>query len=125
MGGADVATAYGVKGDIVMISTRRFFLSLLAALPLSGLARAAQAQRTPAAMEGPFYPTGAMRFADADNNLVRITGLVRDAGGEVIILRGRVLDRDGRARRGCARRDLAMRCERGLPAYPLAQPRRL
>ena len=74
---------------------RRFFLSLLAALPFSGLAKAALAQRTPAAMEGPFYPTGAMRFADADNNLVRISGLVRDAGGEVIILKGRVLDRAG------------------------------
>ena len=74
---------------------RRFFLSLLAALPFSGLAKAALAQRTPAAMEGPFYSTGAMRFADADNNLVRISGLVRDAGGEVIILKGRVLDRAG------------------------------
>ncbi|WP_439138645.1 hypothetical protein [Roseicyclus sp.] len=74
---------------------RRFVLSLLAALPFSGLSKAALAQRTPAAMEGPFYPTGAMRFADADNNLVRISGLVRDAGGEVIILKGRVLDRAG------------------------------
>ena len=74
---------------------RRFFLSLLAALPFSDLAKAALAQRTPAAMEGPFYPTGAMRFADADNNLVRISGLVRYAGCEVIILKGRVLDRAG------------------------------
>ena len=76
---------------------RRFFLSFLAALPMSGFAKSALAQRTPAAMEGPFYPTGAMRFADADNNLVRITGLVRDAGGEVIILKGRVLDATGAA----------------------------
>ena len=84
-----------VKGACPVPLNRRFFLSLLAALPFSGLAKAALAQRTPAAMEGPFYPTGAMRFADADNNLVRISGLVRDAGGEVIILKGRVLDRAG------------------------------
>lgn len=50
--------------------------------------------RTPKATEGPFYPTRSMRFADVDNNLVRIVGAVRDAGGEIVTLRGRVLDRD-------------------------------
>lgn len=74
---------------------RRSILSLIGALPFIGSASTAFAQRTPAAMEGPFYPTGAMRFADADNNLVRITGFVRDAGGEIMILKGRVLDSDG------------------------------
>ena len=78
-----------------MNRNRRSILALIAALPLIGRASAAFAQRTPAAAEGPFYPTGAMRFADADNNLVRITGLVRDAGGEVMVLKGRVLDQDG------------------------------
>lgn len=74
---------------------RRRLFNFIAALPLVGTATSAFAQRTPSAAEGPFYPTGAMRFADADNNLVRITGMVREAGGEVMILKGRVLDSAG------------------------------
>lgn len=49
---------------------------------------------TPAATEGPFYPTPAMRRTDVDNDLVRIMGMVQEAGGEVITLRGRVLSAD-------------------------------
>lgn len=78
-----------------MFLNRRRLFSFLAALPVVGSATTALARRTPSAAEGPFYPTGAMRFADADNNLVRITGMVRDAGGEVMILKGRVLDSAG------------------------------
>ncbi|MEL7463524.1 MAG: protocatechuate 3,4-dioxygenase [Pseudomonadota bacterium] len=74
--------------------TRRPILASLLAGPFLGLARAAA--RTPSAAEGPFYPTPAMRFQDIDNNLVRITGAVRDAGGEVVILKGRVLDAERR-----------------------------
>ena len=55
---------------------------------------------TPRATEGPFYPTPSMRRADVDNDLVRIMGAVRDAGGEVFHLRGRVLDVDGNPRPG-------------------------
>ena len=74
--------------------TRRPLLAAFLTAPLLALARRAGA-RTPTATEGPFYPTPAMRFADIDNNLVRITGAVRDAGGEVVILKGRVLGTDG------------------------------
>lgn len=50
--------------------------------------------RTPAMTEGPFYPTPGMRYKDADNDLVRLAGAVRSAGGEVITLQGRVLDKN-------------------------------
>lgn len=78
--------------DTVAIS-RRVLLRLAALLPL-GLVptRLLAAVRTPRATAGPFYPTPAMRFADADNDLVRIEGAVREAGGEVVVLKGRVLD---------------------------------
>lgn len=51
------------------------------------------AAATPSAAEGPFYPTRSMRHADVDNDLVKIVGAVREAGGEVITLRGRVTDK--------------------------------
>ena len=50
---------------------------------------------TPGQTEGPFYPRPSMRFADIDNDLVKIAGVVRQAGGEVVHLTGRVLDREG------------------------------
>ena len=79
-----------------LTATRRSALKLLAALPLTVIASTlASARRTPSAAEGPFYPTPAMRFSDADNNLVKIAGEVHSAGGEVIILKGRVLDNEG------------------------------
>ena len=55
---------------------------------------------TPSAAEGPFYPPPPMRRADVDNDLVKIAGQVIEAGGEVIRLEGRVLDRDGAPRPG-------------------------
>lgn len=70
---------------------RRRLLLGLAALPFSSLA----ATRTPPASEGPFYPTGSMRFVDVDNDLVKIDGQVKAAGGEIVRLQGRVLDADG------------------------------
>ena len=73
-----------------MSLTRRLALHLLALLPaLPALAR------TPAQAEGPFYPTPRMRFADADNDLIRIEGAVRQAGGVPMHLTGRVLDAQG------------------------------
>ena len=36
-----------------------------------------------------------MRFDDIDNDLVKIAGVVRQAGGEIVTLTGRVLDRSG------------------------------
>lgn len=85
-----------------MSKTRRTVLAqitaFVGALGLGTQARAATP--TPAATEGPFYPTPSMRMADVDNDLVKVTGLVLEAGGEVIILNGRVLDTDGRPRAG-------------------------
>ena len=72
---------------------RRKLLFGLAALPVVGLAAT---DPTPAASEGPFYPLTDMRFSDIDNNLVKIAGEVRQAGGEIIGLGGRVLDSTGK-----------------------------
>ncbi len=79
-------------------ASRRGVVKLLAALPLAGLFGGqafARREPTPSAMEGPFYPTPAMRFADADNDLVKIAGQVTEAGGEIVVLKGRVLDAEG------------------------------
>ena len=78
--------------DPVSQSRRKLFLGILT-LPVSGLATAVIP--TPSGTEGPFYPTTGMRFDDIDNNLVKITGEVEQAGGEVVTLTGRVLDRGG------------------------------
>ena len=77
------------------IFERRKLLLGLAALPLSGLARAVAL--TPATAEGPFYPVSGMRLADIDNDLVKIEDRVQNAGGEIIWLKGRVLDQRGQA----------------------------
>lgn len=50
---------------------------------------------TPEQTEGPFYPQPADRPADTDGDLVRLEGAVREAGGEVLHLEGRVLSRSG------------------------------
>ncbi|MDJ0776896.1 MAG: protocatechuate 3,4-dioxygenase [Gammaproteobacteria bacterium] len=73
---------------------RRRLLLGLVSLPVAGAVAAAEL--TPAASEGPFYPTGDMRFDDVDNDLVRIDGRVEQAGGEIVRLGGRVLDASGR-----------------------------
>lgn len=79
-----------------MPQTRRALLGTLSGLAgLAGMpAHAAIA--TPSATEGPFYPRRSMRFADIDNDLVKIASVVREAGGEIVHLRGRVLDRAGK-----------------------------
>lgn len=51
---------------------------------------------TPRAAEGPFYPSADMRFTDVDNDLVKIEGAVREAGGEVIHLKGNITDKQGK-----------------------------
>jgi protocatechuate 3,4-dioxygenase beta subunit len=66
--------------------------ALLAASPAAVLA--ARLATTPAQTEGPFYPN--VFPSDTDNDLVRIAGRMRDAGGEILILEGRVLDPEGR-----------------------------
>ena len=74
-------------------NVRRRLLFGLAALPAAGLAATGP---TPAASEGPFYPLAEMRFKDVDNNLVKVAGQVEQAGGEIVGLVGRVLDRSGK-----------------------------
>ncbi len=54
--------------------------------------RVAAAVETPSATEGPYYPEPSMRFADIDNDLVKIAGVVEQAGGEIITLSGRIID---------------------------------
>ena len=74
---------------------RRKMILGIAALPLPGIARAVI--QTPWDSEGPFYPAIDMRLHDIDNDLVKITGQVKQAGGEVVRIKGRVLDRNGKA----------------------------
>ena len=62
--------------------------------------RASAAGLTPRATEGPFYPTQTMRMPDVDNDLVKVMGLVREAGGEVITLSGTITDANGNPRSG-------------------------
>ena len=55
---------------------------------------------TPQTTEGPFYPTHSMRFADIDNDLVKIEGTVKQAGGEVFYLKGVITDKQGKPQPG-------------------------
>ena len=50
---------------------------------------------TPSASEGPFYPKPAMRFDYIDNDLVKVADVVTEAGGEIIVLKGQILSREG------------------------------
>ena len=77
-----------------IVSTRRKFVLGMVALGSVNIARAAMT--TPAASEGPFYPTRDMRYDDIDNDLVKISDQVKQAGGEVVKLSGRVLDQQGK-----------------------------
>ena len=74
--------------------SRRMMLGLLGVAVGASRARAAVA--TPPQTAGPFYPPPEQRFDDTDRDLVKIEGHVRQAGGEVLHLAGRVLDRGGR-----------------------------
>ena len=74
--------------------TRRKIIFGIATLPVTGIVNAALS--TPSASEGPFYPTTDMRFADIDNDLVKISNRVKQAGGEVVWLKGLVLDQKGK-----------------------------
>lgn len=76
--------------------TRRGLLARLTTLAGAWIfgSPASAAGRTPSATEGPFYPSPAMRLPDMDNDLVKVAGRLRQAGGEVIHLTGRVMDRN-------------------------------
>ncbi len=71
---------------------RRNLLLGIIVLPVTGLAYAST--QTPRASEGPFYPSSRMRFDDIDNDLVKISVQLEQAGGEIVRLKGRVLNRN-------------------------------
>ncbi|MEP3891912.1 MAG: protocatechuate 3,4-dioxygenase [Hellea sp.] len=79
-------------------SNRRSFLTRLSAgLSLLFVFRNSHAQtpKTPDAIEGPYYPKPSIRSQDIDNDLVKIEGVVTEAGGEVVILNGVISDDTG------------------------------
>ena len=78
----DVNRALGLAGSSLLLAP--------------GLARAAT--ETPAQTEGPFYPVLAQD--DRDTDLTRIAGHSESAAGEQILVRGRVLDTQGRVLEG-------------------------
>lgn len=70
---------------------RRCLQSALAAMGGAAMVKVAKAAvLTPKAAEGPFYPTERMRFADVDNDLVKVEGQVKEAGGEILMLSGQI-----------------------------------
>lgn len=73
--------------------SRRALILAAPSLLVPGAALAALAP-TPGTTEGPFYPP--RRPRDDDWDLVRVEGAVREAGGDVLHLGGRVLGRDTR-----------------------------
>jgi protocatechuate 3,4-dioxygenase beta subunit len=77
--------------------TRRDLLKRSSALAgLTAILPAAVAgMLTPSASEGPFYPKPSMRFDDIDNDLVKVSDVVTEAGGEIILLKGRVVSTEG------------------------------
>jgi len=81
--------------------SRRHWLKVMSAfsfLPLTASAvNASQWVKTVKAAEGPFYPTASMRTPDIDNDLVKIEQNVKDAGGEIVHLNGKVLDTSGQS----------------------------
>lgn len=82
---------------------RRSLLTRLAALIGTAMVfRNSQAalNKTAKATEGPFYPRPSMRKADTDNDLVKVDGVVTEAGGEIVTLKGRVSDSNGKSLSG-------------------------
>jgi len=76
---------------------RRMVLRVLAVgAAVAGAAGSAAALvPTPPQTPGPFYPPPKQRPDDDDWDLVKVAGKVREAGGEVLHLAGRVLDAAG------------------------------
>ena len=91
-----IAESFNIRGsamnDPINRSKRKLFLGIMT-LPVSGFAVAGIS--TPSASEGPFYPTIEMRFSDIDNDLVKTADEIERAGGEVVVLSGRVIDNAG------------------------------
>lgn len=84
-------------------SNRRSFITRLSAVfsfPFFFGISNAQTPKTPDAIEGPYYPKPSMRVEDTDNDLVKIEGIVTEAGGEIITLKGTISDKAGNALQG-------------------------
>ncbi len=77
---------------------RRSLLARVSALfGVAVLSRAGHAalKQTPGAAEGPFYPAPTMRYPDIDNDLVKVEGVVKESGGEIVTLKGVVSNKHG------------------------------
>ncbi len=92
--------------------TRRLVLAAPALLALPALA---QAPRTPAQMEGPYYPAAIP--ADADADLARVAGQGRPAQGQPLLLEGVVRGPDGAALPG-ARVEIWQADHAGIYLHP-------
>lgn len=78
------------------ISRRKLLIDSSAIAAASMLSQYAAARMlTPGATEGPFYPSPPMRLADTDSDLVNVAGQVEEAGGEILLLHGKLLSRQG------------------------------
>lgn len=74
-------------------SIRRQLIRLAGLASVSALSPAqAKSIKTPSASEGPYYPAPSMRYVDIDNDLVKIADKTRQAGGQIITLKGIVTD---------------------------------
>lgn len=82
-------------------SRRRLLLGVLSGLgSLVFAGRSNAAVATPKTTAGPYYPEPNMRTPDIDNDLVKIVGKVKRAGGEIVTLRGTIFDKNGTPRAG-------------------------
>ena len=80
-----------------LVARRGLLKGFIAVASLCAFSRnAVSAILTPSATEGPFYPDSSMRLADVDNDLVKVSGLVKKAGGEIIRLKGKVMSNNGK-----------------------------
>ena len=77
------------------LTRRRLLTNSIALAGGSILTGSAAATTTPVAAEGPFYPVSSMRMVDVDNDLVKVAGVVSEAGGEILYLSGRVVGQNG------------------------------
>ena len=69
-------------------------IGLATAIGMAGPARALTSMITPTQVEGPFHPIDAQK--DTDLDLTLVSGRVKSAKGDVILVRGQVLDTEGR-----------------------------
>lgn len=103
-----------------MLTSRRTALGFLSAAALAAACAQVEGEAdpqlaTPAETEGPFFPTDINVERDAD--LTRLAGASARAAGQIIEVRGRVLDRDGRPVAG-ARVELWQANAAGRYAHP-------